>query len=342
MLSAPVLNLQPLQIFAEKFARAQVECDRPLPLSGLAISNWGRKMESQVVKPVLTLTIGSPPENSPQVTIGENLTVTGLVGGVGGAEPTVPESVTVRLGNLQPVRATLKPPPFSQGGNWTYAAVFESVELPAGPNILIAEAFFASNESVVVDETVFVSTGIPLESTFTANVTLQTSSAEAAGPYHDTISAQVFFSGDRKNVTFRFPSLSVGGATVTLIAGGIGTLDVTTTSPSFVSGVMNVPVTLKFSHQVNGDSTLEINLTTGAEQSPHGNFKDTGSPLNAFGYMTLVGDGIFMGGLILNNCDASLVLQGAFSPAPLTGVARHIGDEVADPGRSIVQVDAAP
>jgi hypothetical protein len=270
-------------------------------------------------KPGLTLIIGNPAQNG-QINIGEKLTVSGLVGGRGGAEPTVPQSVTVQLGDLPPVQATLKPPRFPQRNtaapNWTFTAVFDSVTLPPGPTILSAEAFFASNEHVVVEQTVLASLGgAPLESTFTAHVTLLTSSSAAAGPFHDTIPIGALFSGDRTSVVFNFPPLSIGGATVTLIAGGVGTLDVTTLP--VVSGVMNIPVTLKFSQELNGDSTLSITLTTRAEQSPQGKFKDTGTPLDAAGNIKLVGDGSFVGGNILDGSDASLVLNGAFSPAPI-------------------------
>lgn len=276
-------------------------------------------MDSQVLNPGLTLIVGYPPQDG-QINIGENLTVTGLVAGRGGAEPSLPQSVTVRLGDLPPVKATLKPPRFPQritgGPAWTFAAAFESVTLSPGPTTLSAEAFFDSNEHVVVEETVLASAGgAPLESTFTAEVTLLTSSSVAAGPYHDKISIGALFSGDRTGVVFSFPQLSVGGATVTLIAGGVGTVEVST-FPG-VSGVMNVPVTLNFNQELNGNSTLSITLTTGTEQSPHGNFKDKGTPLDAVGNIKLVGDGSFVGGNILAGCDASLVIQGTFSPVPV-------------------------
>jgi hypothetical protein len=270
-------------------------------------------------KTPLTLIIGNPPPNG-QVNIGEKLTVTGLVGGRGEPEPTIPQSVTVQLGDLAPLKATLKPPRFPQritaAPNWTFTAVYNSVTLPAGPTVIRATAFFDSNEHVTVEHTVLVSLGgAPLESTFTAHVTLNTSASAASGPYHDTIPIGAIFSGDRKSVVFNFPSLSVGGATVTLIGSAVGTLAVTTLP--VVSGVMNIPVTLNFSESLNGDSTLSIVLTTGAEQSPQGKFKDTGTPLDAVGNIKLVGDGGFEGGHILGGSDASLVLEGAFSPAPI-------------------------
>jgi hypothetical protein len=102
---------------------------------------------------------------------------------------------------------------------------------------------------------------------------------------------------------------------VTLLAGGVGTLDVTTLP--VISGVMNIPVLLKFSESANGDSTLEITLTTGTEQSPQGKFKHTGKPLDAKGNITLVGAGSFVGGRILDGSDVLLVLPGTFSPAPV-------------------------
>lgn len=271
-------------------------------------------MEPNATKPPLTLIIGYPPQDS-QINNGENLTVTGIVAGRGGAEPTIPESVTVRLGNLPPVKATLKFPRLPQRV-WTFTAVLESVALPPGPTILSALALFDSNETDSAEQTVFGSDGgQPLDSTFAVDVTLRTGSSAAAGPFHDTISIGALFSGDRRTVVFNFPQLSVGGATVTLLSGGIGTVDVTT-SP-VVSGVMNVPVTLKFSQELNGDSTLLINLTTGTEESPQRKFTDSGTPLDAAGNIKLVGDGSFSGGNILGGNDASLVIQGTFSPAPV-------------------------
>lgn len=265
------------------------------------------------LQPGLTLIIGNPPANA-QINIGENLTVTGLAGGTDKeGERAIPDSVIVHLGDLAPVRATLKPP--LHGGSWTYTAVFDSVALPPGPTGLSARAFFGGNETTTAEETVFASLGgTPLGSTFTAHITLKTSASGASGPFHDTIPIGAFFSGDRTSVKFTFPQLSVGGATVTLIGSAVGTLDVTTVP--VISGVMNVPVTLKFSESLNGDSFLEITLTTGTEQSPQGKFKDTGAPLDAVGNITLVGDGSFSGGNILHGADASLVLTGVFSPAP--------------------------
>ena len=276
-------------------------------------------MDSQALKPPLTLIIGNPPQDG-QINIGEKLTVTGLVAGRGGAEPNQPQSVTVQLGGLPPVRATLKPPRIRPRNTtappWTYTAVFESVTLPPGPTTLSVDALFDSNEHAFVEETVLASDGgTTLESTFTADITLKTSSSEAAGPDHDTISIGALFSGDRRSVVFTFPQLSVGGATVTLIAGGVGTVDVSTVP--VVSGVMNIPVSLNFNQEINQDSTLSVTLTTGAEQSPHGNFTDKGAPLDALGNVKLVADGSFVGGHILDGSDASLVIQGAFSPAPI-------------------------
>jgi hypothetical protein len=271
------------------------------------------------LKPGLILIIGNPPKNA-QINIGENLTVTGLAGGTDkGGERAIPDSVIVQLGDLAPVRATLKPP--LHGGNWTYTAVFDSVALPSGPTGLSAQAVFGGTETATAEETVFASLGgTPLESTFTAHITLKTRASGASGPFHDTIPIGAFFSGDRTSVLFSFPPLSVGGATVTLLSGGVGTLDITTLP--VVSAVMNIPVTLKFSESLNGDSFLEITLTTGTEQSPQGKFKDTGAPLDAIGNITLVGDGSFAGGNILDGSDASLVLKGAFSPAPIQSPGR--------------------
>jgi hypothetical protein len=143
-------------------------------------------------KPGLTLFIGNPPQDG-QINIGEALTITGLVGGRVGAEPVVPESVTVQLADLQLLRATLKPPRFPQrdtaAPNWTFTAVYDSVNVPPGPTAISATASFSSNEDVTLEQTVFASLGgTPLDSTFTTtDVTVQTS---AAGTFSRSYSAQ--------------------------------------------------------------------------------------------------------------------------------------------------------
>jgi hypothetical protein len=271
-------------------------------------------------KPALTVTIGNPVANA-QINIGEELTVTGLAAGRGAPEPSLPQAVTVQLGDLAPVRAVLHPP--RSGSAWIYSAVFQTATLPAGPTLIVVNATFDSNEHVAVNEQVIASFGgAPLESTFNATATLKTSSSIAAGPYSDTLVIGALFSGDRKTVVINFPPLSVGGATVTLVGGGTGTFEVSSVPsppPSRLpepSGAMTVPVTLKCSNLENGDSTLSLVMTTGAEQSPKGVFKDTGTPMDPAGKIVLIGDGSFEGGNILGGDDASLVIEGTFSPVP--------------------------
>jgi hypothetical protein len=129
------------------------------------------------------------------------------------------------------------------------------------------------------------------------------------------------FSSDRKTVTItNFPPISpppislpwpLGSDTVTvsLTSGGIGGFDP-------VSGAMGIPVNLHFHHSNSllSDSDLQLLLSTGPEQSPHGVFHDEGTPMNN-GNITLVGDGAFNGG-VLGGSDASLVINGTVSPSP--------------------------
>jgi hypothetical protein len=56
-------------------------------------------------------------------------------------------------------------------------------------------------------------------------------------------------------------------------------------------------------------------LSTGTETSPSRAFTDTGSPLQANGSVTVVGDGMFSGD-VLSGSDASLVLSGTVNPHP--------------------------
>ena len=236
-----------------------------------------------------------------------SLHVAGVATGKGLPEPTVVERVTVQVDGGAAVTATLKRLPSHPGSPpaWTFSA---SVAVTGGAHTLHVKAIndagtSAGNASVTITVAPF---------TFSTTATFKTGASEAKGPFDFNLLMGATFTNNHHDVTLLgFPTLTTSDVTVTLTAGGSGTFNPTT-------GSMSIPVTLKFhpSSSLASDSTLSLQLSTGAETSPHGLFSDHGHPMDASGAIVLVGDGVFQGGFPLGNNDASLVLVGSFTPHP--------------------------
>lgn len=190
--------------------------------------------------------------------------------------------------------------------------------LPGGNHTITVTTRFSLD---TIEDSVTVQVGTSLPSLFAGTATLKTSYSNAPGPFASQVTIGIMFSPDRKIVTItNFPTITtptiplpwpLGSDTVTVTktGGGIGGFDPT-------SGAMGIPITLHFHHSNSllSDSDLELVLSTGSEQSPHGFFKDQGSPMQS-GRITLVGDGAFSGG-VLGGSDASLIVAGTVTPSP--------------------------
>jgi hypothetical protein len=163
---------------------------------------------------------------------------------------------------------------------------------------------------------------LPLKATFNGNATLRTCHQNAPGPYSNPLSFELWFNADRTNVQIlTFPPLvtppvntPLGSniTTIKKIGGGSGVF-----TPS--SGAMGMPIKLLFDQSIDAwflpdqDSTIDFLLSTTSVTSPLGNFN--GSPLNAAGQITLVGESQFVGGFLGGKCGV-LVIRGTISPHP--------------------------
>ncbi|HYG80204.1 MAG TPA: hypothetical protein VD861_07450 [Pyrinomonadaceae bacterium] len=153
--------------------------------------------------------------------------------------------------------------------------------------------------------------GMPLSSTFSGPGRFTLNHPNTPNPFNRTISLPVEFSRDRCNLSIiNFPPitetfdthtfLGSNTTTITMIRGGTGSFDLT-------SGIISIPVTLRFSHSLatDGSSTCDLLLTTEAN----------GGQRLSTGSATLVGSCRCEEG-ILDGSNATFVVTGSFSPGP--------------------------
>ncbi len=266
----------------------------------------------------------SQPVNNQVVVPDQPFQVIGSAFDRGMPEPIIIESVTVTADGLT-TDATLKPGVHNSVWYMSYSAAVR-VSNRDGLHLIAVTATNDQGRSMTKRVTVFV--GVPpLNSAFDAVATLRTTNSRAMGPYLEHLPIGLQFSADRRVITLTgFPPIhnesNTQGAHVvvdiTLAGGGVGVFN-----PQ--DGTMTVPITLSFHVVVtfgpftihNGTSMLGVVLSTGAESSPTGAFKDVGHPLLPDGTIKLVGDGSFSGDPAgLGGSDASLVLEGRISPHP--------------------------
>jgi hypothetical protein len=255
----------------------------------------------------------------------QDLTVSGAAFDRGWPEPTMIDSVSVRADNGPEISAQLTPGPPGPQTVFNFEAQVR-VSASQGPHTIRVTATNDLGRSVTESVTVFVGVG-PLLATFTGTSTIRTTHPQARGPFVDTLTAGVEFSADRRTVVLRLPQIrrvttppDQPDVTVTIeatmVGGGTGMF-----TPA--DGSLAVPVTLLFRVLVqflgftvsDTTSTLSDTLTTGSDTSPTGAFSDTGAPMGGTGFVVLVADGQFSGG-VLNGRDASLVIVGTVSPRP--------------------------
>jgi hypothetical protein len=253
----------------------------------------------------------------------QDFTVSGIAFDRGWPEPTMIDSVTVRVDNGPEISAQLTP---GQPGPQTVFNFEAQVRVSAtqGPHTIRVTATNDMGRSATESVTVFVGVG-PLLATFTGTSTISTTHPDAPGPFVDTLTAGAEFSADRRTVVLRLPQIRrvttpqpdvTVTIEVTMVGGGTGMF-----TPA--DGSMAVPVTLLFRVLVqflgitvsDTTSTLSDTLTTGSDTSPTGAFSDTGAPMDGTGFVVLVADGQFTGG-VLNGRDVSLVIVGTVSPRP--------------------------
>jgi hypothetical protein len=116
------------------------------------------------------------------------------------------------------------------------------------------------------------------------------------------------------------PAVSVSGltltTTITMVSSGTGTFNL-------ADGSISIPdVNLKIDATINGfdgfvninnSATVTITLTTGPSSSPA--FNDAGTPMQASGEVTLVGDGVYSTP-IFGLSDFGIALSGTIAPIP--------------------------
>jgi hypothetical protein len=268
------------------------------------------------------LNVVRPVPNS-VVTPDQDLTVSGVAFDRGWPEPTMIDSVSVRVDNGPETSAQLTPGPPGPQTVFNFEARVK-VSASQGPHTIRVTATNDLGRSVTESVTVFVGVG-PLLATFTGTSTIRTTHPRAPGPFVDMLTAGVEFSADRRTVVLRLPQIRrvtspqpdvTVTIEVTMIGGGTGMF-----TPA--DGSLVVPVTLLFRVLVqflgftvsDTTSTLSDTLTTGSDTSPTGAFSDTGAPMDGTGLVVLVADGQFSGGE-LNGRDVSLVMVGTVSPRP--------------------------
>jgi len=253
----------------------------------------------------------------------QEFTVSGIAFDRGWPEPTMIDSVSVRVDNgpVIPAQLTIGQPTTQTVFNFEAQV---RVSATQGPHTITVTATNDMGRSVTRSVTVFVGVG-PLLATFTGTSTIRTTHPRGAGPFVDALTAGAEFSADRRTVVLRLPQIRqvtqpqadvTVTIEVTLVGGGTGLF-----TPA--DGSMAVPVTLLFRVLVqflgltvsDTTSTLSDTLTTGSDTSPTGAFSDTGAPMDATGLVVLVADGQFSGGE-LNGHDVSVVIVGTISPRP--------------------------
>ncbi len=270
------------------------------------------------------LNIVRPTPNS-LVVPDQDFTVSGIAFDRGWPEPTMIDSVTVSVDHGPEISAQLTP---GQPGPQTVFNFQAQVRVSAaqGPHTIRVTATNDMGRAATDSVTVFVGVG-PLLATFTGTSTIRTTHPDAPGPFVDTLTAGAEFSAARRTVVLRLPQIRrvttppqqpnvTVTIEVTMVGRGTGMF-----TPA--DGSMAVPVTLLFRVLVqylgitvsDTTSTLTDTLTTGSDTSPTGAFSDTGAPMDGTGFVVLVADGQFSGG-VLNGRDASLVIVGTVSPRP--------------------------
>lgn len=267
--------------------------------------------------------IVTSPTDDQLIVAGQDISFTGSAFDRGWPEPIDITQVTARVDGGPPADALLTPGRRSTQTVENFSGTLTAPTTP-GPHRVVIEATNDLGRSTSRTIVVFVGEA-PLTALFTGTSTLKTTHPRDGGSHVAQVSAQVRFSPDRRSVTLSlFPLREVTSPQagvrvaidVNLASGGAGTYDAAT-------GHLDVSVTLGFRVVVDlwgivlSDTTslLPLMLTTGSQSSPSGAYTDTGSPLDASGFVVLVGDGAFVGGE-LNGRDASLTLVGTVDPHP--------------------------